>query len=59
MLGVLALVAACFFAADSIMTFLGLTGVNVLSRVLRVVLAALAVNNIIEGLRASVPSWGE
>ena len=58
MLGVLMLVAASFFAADSIMTFLGLTGVNVLSRVLGVVLAALAVNNIIEGLRASFPSWG-
>lgn len=58
MVRVLALVAVCFFAADSIMALLGLTGVNVLSRVLGIVLAALAVNNIIEGLRVSFPSLG-
>lgn len=58
MVGVLALAAACFLAADSIMGLLGLTGVNVMSRVLGIVLAALAVNNIIEGLRASFPLWG-
>lgn len=57
MLGVLALVAVCFFLAEPIMGVLGLTGVNVMTRVLGIVLAALAVNNIIEGLRASFPQW--
>jgi small neutral amino acid transporter SnatA (MarC family) len=40
------------------MALLGLTGIYVLTRVLGIVLAALAVNNIIEGLRASFPGWG-
>jgi len=58
MLGVLALAVICFYAAEPIMSLLGLTGVNVLSRVLGIVLAALAVNNIVEGLRASFPVLG-
>ncbi len=58
MIGVLMFTALCFFAAQSIMGILGLTGVNVLGRVLGIVLAALAVNNIIEGLRASFPVLG-
>jgi multiple antibiotic resistance protein len=58
MLGVLGIAAICFFLAEPIMKVLGLTGVNVLSRVLGIVLAALAVNNIVEGLRASFPALG-
>jgi multiple antibiotic resistance protein len=58
MLGVLLITLLCFFAASPIMGLLGLTGVNVLSRVLGIVLAALAVNNIVEGLRASFPALG-
>ncbi len=58
MIGVLVLVAICFLAADLIMAALGLTGVHVLSRVLGIILAALAVNNIVEGLRLSFPNLG-
>lgn len=55
MVGVLALAAVCFFMAAPIMRVLGLTGVNVMSRVLGIILAAMAINNVIEGLRASFP----
>ena len=55
MVGVLVLAAVCFFPAAPIMRVLGITGVNVMSRVLGIVLAAMAINNMIEGLRASFP----
>ena len=58
MIGVLALTAAGFLIAGPIMTRLGVTGINVLTRVLGIVLAALAVNNIVEGLRESFPVLG-
>jgi len=58
MIGVLVLSAISFFLAAPIMSLLGLTGVNVLSRVLGIILAAIAVNNIIEGLRTSFPALG-
>ena len=58
MVGVLVLAAVLFLAAEPIMAVLGLTGVHVLSRVLGIILAALAVNNIVEGLRASFSGWG-
>ncbi len=55
MIGVLLLTVACFLLAEPIMKLLGLTGVNVLTRVLGIILAALAINNIVEGLRSSFP----
>lgn len=55
MLAVLVLTALCFLVAGRIMGLLGVTGINVMTRVLGIVLAALAVSNIIEGLRASFP----
>jgi multiple antibiotic resistance protein len=55
MIGVLVLTLVGFLAAAPIMRLLGVTGINVLTRVLGVILAALAVNNIIEGLRSSFP----
>ena len=58
MLGVLVLAAVSFILCDAIMRVLGLTGVAVLSRVFGIVLAALAANNIIEGVRASFPALG-
>ncbi len=58
MVGVLVITGILFLAAGPIMTLLGVTGVNVLTRVLGIVLAALAVNNIVEGLRASFPVLG-
>ncbi len=58
MIGVLMLSAISFFLAAPIVSLLGLTGVNVLTRVLGIILAAIAVNNIVEGLRASFPALG-
>ena len=58
MVGVLALAGLGFLVAGPIMSLLGVTGINVMTRVLGIVLAALAVNNIIEGLRASFPVLG-
>ena len=58
MIAVLLLVGVGFLVATPIMSVLGVTGVNVLTRVLGIVLAALAVNNIVEGLRASFPILG-
>jgi multiple antibiotic resistance protein len=58
MVGVLVLTGIGFLLAGPIMNLLGVTGINVLTRVLGIILAALAVNNIIEGLRASFPALG-
>ena len=55
MIGVLTLVLSGFLSATQIMRLLGVTGVNVITRVFGIVLSAIAVNNIVEGLRASFP----
>ena len=56
LLGVVALVAACciaaFFFAERIGGLLGMTGNIVLSRLLGVLLAALAVQYVVDGVRA-------
>jgi small neutral amino acid transporter SnatA (MarC family) len=51
----LALTGIGFLVASPIMAVLGVTGVHVFTRVLSIILAAFARNNIIEGLRASFP----
>ena len=55
MLAVLLLTLIAFFSASWLMERLGLTGVNVVGRVLGIVLAALAVQNIVDGLANSFP----
>lgn len=55
MIGVLAMVLVGFLACDRIMKILGVTGINVITRVFGIILCALAVSNIIEGLRQSFP----
>ena len=56
MVGVLAMTLVGFIASNAIMKVLGVTGVNVITRVFGIILAALAVSNIVEGLRASFPA---
>jgi multiple antibiotic resistance protein len=55
MCAVLASVLLGFLAAAPIMRVLGVTGVNVLGRVLGIILAAIAANNVVVGLRESFP----
>lgn len=49
---VLALTLACFLAAGRLMKWLGITGVNVITRVSGLLLAALAVQFGVDGVRA-------
>jgi multiple antibiotic resistance protein len=58
MLVVLLLTGLSFLIAGPIMRVLGVTGINVMTRVLGIILAALAVSNIIEGLKVSFPVLG-
>jgi len=55
LLGVLALMLVFLLATGPVMRLLGVTGVNVLSRVAGIVLAAMAVQFIIDGARAAWP----
>jgi len=56
MLGVLALTYVSFLAASRLMTVLGVTGINVIGRTLGIILAALAVQFVIEGLQGAFPN---
>lgn len=58
MLVVLLLAGLSFLIASRIMKVLGVTGINVMTRVLGIILAALAVSNILEGLKATFPVLG-
>jgi multiple antibiotic resistance protein len=55
MIGVLLMLLAGLMLSERIMKVLGVTGVNVITRVFGIILAALAVSNIVEGLRGSFP----
>jgi len=55
MLGVLLITLLSFFSASWLMARLGVTGVNVVGRVLGIVLAALAIQNIVDGLAKTFP----
>jgi len=53
--GVLLLTLACLLAAARLVRLLGVTGINVLTRVFGIVTAALAVQFMIDGARAVWP----
>lgn len=54
-LAVLAITLAMFLTAPRVERMLGETGINVISRLLGLLLAALAVQFVLDGLRASLP----
>ncbi|MDS4028891.1 MAG: MarC family protein [Candidatus Contendobacter sp.] len=54
LLAVLALTLACLLLAPRLMRLLGETGANVIDRLLGVILAALAMQYMLEGLRAGL-----
>jgi multiple antibiotic resistance protein len=51
---VLLLTYSCFLLGDYVMKVLGVTGTNVLTRVFGIILAALAVQGIIDGIKAVI-----
>ncbi len=55
LLGVLLLTLVCLLAAASLVRWLGVTGINVVTRVFGIVTAALAVQFMIDGARAVWP----
>ncbi|HEX7964259.1 MAG TPA: MarC family protein [Gammaproteobacteria bacterium] len=52
LLAILALTLACLMVAGKLMKFLGETGANVMDRLFGVILAALAVQYVVDGVRA-------
>ncbi len=52
---VLAIMLACLLLTGPVMRLLGVTGINVISRVAGIILAALAVQFIVDGVHASWP----
>ena len=55
LLGVLLLTLVCLLAAASLVRLLGVTGINVVTRVFGIVTAALAIQFMIDGVRAVWP----
>lgn len=56
MLGVLGVTYLAFLVASRLMGVLGVTGINAIGRVLGIILAALAIQFVIEGLQGAFPS---
>jgi multiple antibiotic resistance protein len=54
MLGILGITYLMLLGAETVQRYIGATGANVLSRVLGLVLAAVATETMLEGLRASL-----
>lgn len=52
---VLAIMLACLLLTGPVIRLLGVTGINVISRVAGIILAALAVQFVIDGVRAAWP----
>jgi multiple antibiotic resistance protein len=55
MLAILLIDYSVLVAADKVQRMLGETGINVMSRVMGLVLAALAVESVLTGIRQSFP----
>lgn len=58
LIGVLVMLLVGLLSSGAIMRVLGVTGVNVITRVFGIILSAVAVSNIVEGIRASFPALG-